>query len=264
MIDWVQECRNGEHFGDLARQYRQSGNKYKKKELPQLVAGALLEGGHAKKHIIKRTGWLAFDIDDDHNPDILDWLEAREFVAQLPHVAFASLSVSGQGVWGLIHITHPEKQRDHFRQLEADFNEIGITLDSKGLNPNDKRAYSFDTDAYLAEDFELYDRLPEKQIVFQKKPPPSSSSNTRKQVEEKLRLIDQYSIPIAPDYPTYRDIGFALASEFGELGRDYYHRAIRHHHKYDKSAADRQYTKCLTPGPIGIGTFFHICKQHNI
>lgn len=264
LIDWIQECRSGVQFGHLALDYRQSGDDSKKMELPQLVAGAVLEGGHGKEHIARKTGWLAFDIDDDPNPGISDWEDARAYMAQIPHVAFAGLSVSGQGVWGLIHIAQPDKQRDHFQQLKADFKEMGITLDSKGMNPNDKRAYSYDPDAYIAEDFLVYDRLPEKRLVFQKRPPHPSPSNTRQQVEEKLRLIDQYHIPIAPDYFTYRDIGFALASEFGEQGREYFHRAVRHHQKYNKKDADKQYTHCLTPGSIGIGTFFHICKQHNI
>ncbi|MAL18656.1 MAG: hypothetical protein CL670_00665 [Balneola sp.] len=233
--------------------------------LPQLCAGAVLQGGHAKEHIVSKTGWLMFDIDDDHNPSISDWPDVREFVAQIPHVAFSGLSVSGNGVWGLIHIAQPDKQKEHFEQLKADFQDCGIILDTtKGKNPNDKRAYSYDPDAYIAEEFQVYDRLPESRIVFKKSPPPSSASKTRKQVEEKLCQIERYSIPLAPDYPTYRDIGFAIASEFGEAGRDYFHRAVKHHHKYDKNHADHQYTKCLTPGPIGIGTFFHICKQHNI
>lgn len=233
--------------------------------LPQLCAGALLEGGHAEKHILRRTGWLTFDIDKDDNPSFTDWTEVREFVSLIPYVAFAGLSVSGHGVWGLIHIAFPDKQKEHFQQLDADFKELGILLDStKGKNANDKRAYSYDPDAYIADDFEVYDRLPKKRIVFKKCLPPTSHSKTKDLVEQKLQVIDTYKIPIAPDYFIYRDIGFALASEFGEAGRDYFHRAVKHHHKYDKKHADSQYTKCLRPGPIGIGTFFHICTKHNI
>ena len=159
----------------------------------------------------------------------------------------------------------------------ADFQHNGIQLDkSKGRNPNDARFYSYDTEAYIAPEFEVYDRLPVKNVYFKKKKSykkkalrvkrSSGLQSTESNVILKLKLIHENSINIAPDYPSYLRVGFAMADEFGEAGRDYFHQAIQYSSKYDRAEADRQFTNCLKSGNSGtsIATFFHLCTQHNI
>jgi len=149
---------------ELAQQvklYRQTKHKRLKESLPMAIVGAICKGGHARRHVVKRTGWIALDIDAADNPHLKDAAAVRDAVANFGFVAFAGLSVSGRGVWALVRIKDPEKQAKHFEQLQKDFEYFGITLDSsKGANANDKRYYSFDPDAYVADEFTVYDRLP--------------------------------------------------------------------------------------------------------
>ena len=265
LSDWIYECLHGGKYAPLIEQYRNTGEKSLKSKLPLVCVGAELQGGHSKHHIIQRTGWVAFDIDGKDNSSITNWEDAKIYISKIKYTAFVSLSASAKGVWGLIKVADPDKLDLHFEQLKKDFADYGITLDpTKGKNANDLRYYSFDPKAYIAEDFVIYDRLPVTQVLFKRQPAPTSACKTKSLVEEKLHLIDLYNISIAPNYAIYRDIGFALASEFGEAGRDYFHRAVKHHHKYNQKEANTQYTKCLNPGPIRIGTFFHICKNNNI
>jgi predicted P-loop ATPase len=68
-------------------------------------------------------------------------------------------------------------------------------------------------------------------------------------------------------YKNYLDIGFALASEFGERGREYFHAIAGQNSKYDHIKADRQYNYCLRDtgqSKIAIGTFYYYAKQAGV
>ena len=72
---------------------------------------------------------------------------------------------------------------------------------------------------------------------------------------------------LADDYDTYLKIGFALADEFGESGRQYFHAISSVSNKYDSKQCDRQYTHCLSAGgskKIKIGTLYYFCKLNGI
>jgi hypothetical protein len=132
-----------------------------KLKLPGVSLGALMSTRDAKvsdsEKIINLTGLICFDIDKVQNP-----AQLRDQLKNINQVIFAAISVSGNGVWGLVEVTYPDKIKQHFDQLKLDFLAIGITLDSsKGGNPTDLRFYSYDPDAYLSENYKLYDRLPE-------------------------------------------------------------------------------------------------------
>jgi hypothetical protein len=144
---------------DTARQ------KELKKDLPAVAVGCVIRKGEKRQHenIESLTGWMQFDIDPDGNPEISDWPELRDRLAQLVYVAFVGLSVRGRGVWGLVKVKHPDQLADHFQQFTSDvFGAFGIVLDTtKGGNPTDLRFYSYDPDAILKMQFKVYDRLPE-------------------------------------------------------------------------------------------------------
>jgi hypothetical protein len=88
----------------------------------------------------------------------------------------------------------------------------------------------------------------------------------QKEVEEIISRIEAKSIDIATAYSDWRDIGFAFASEFGEQGRDYFHRISRFYPDYSASECDKQYDKCLKANGSGVTlkTFFHKAKSAGI
>jgi hypothetical protein len=58
-------------------------------------------------------------------------------------------------------------------------------------------------------------------------------------------------------------IGFALASEFGENGRKYFHEISQVYYAYSSEETDVQYSNCLkyNNNKITIGTLFHIFTE---
>lgn len=85
-------------------------------------------------------------------------------------------------------------------------------------------------------------------------------------IEQLVCSIESSSVDIAPDYASWRDLGFALSDALGEGGRSFFHRLSRFYSGYDEKDADDQYTKCLKSRGSGItiGTLFHLAIQAGI
>lgn len=248
--------------------FRESKKPELKKALPAFCPGALLRSREAQLPLDERieelTGWMQFDIDAKDNPHIENAADLRDAISHITFTAFCSLSTSGNGVWGLIKVADVHHYRDYFEQLKLDYQSLGITLDpSKGGNPTDLRFYTYDPNAYIASELRIYDR---RVISTQKHRHEGFSSNQPgdawESVSKAIAQINMYDLDIAPDYDSYVKLGFSLAHEFGEGGRQLFHMACRPSPKYNSSDADKQYSKCLRSNGSGItlGTFFHLYK----
>ncbi|MCC5927597.1 MAG: hypothetical protein JJU41_13680 [Bacteroidetes bacterium] len=160
LMQWLDFVKNGCTYTDRVIQYRKNQNKALKKTMPSVIVGGQCVGGHRLENIVSFSGWVSIDIDDDHNPSINDWEHLRDQLANIQHVAFSALSLSGRGVWALIKISDPSVQGAHYRALQLDFKRIGIVLDpSKGQNANDKRFYSYDPNAVIKESAKTYTKM---------------------------------------------------------------------------------------------------------
>jgi hypothetical protein len=85
-------------------------------------------------------------------------------------------------------------------------------------------------------------------------------------VELIIQRIEAQNIDITSTYADWRDIGFALSDEFGESGRDYFHRVSRFFPQYNPTECDKQFDNCLKAKGHGINiqTFYYKAKQAGI
>ena len=85
-------------------------------------------------------------------------------------------------------------------------------------------------------------------------------------IESYITAIEQSGTDITGNYATWRDLGFALAEEYGESGRDYFHRISKNYAGYDSKECDEQFNKCLNAKGhgISIATFYHHAHQVGI
>ena len=85
-------------------------------------------------------------------------------------------------------------------------------------------------------------------------------------IESYISAIEQSGTDITGGYATWRDLGFALAEEYGETGRDYFHRISKNYAGYDSKECDEQFNKCLNAKGHGItiATFYHNAHQSGI
>lgn len=85
-------------------------------------------------------------------------------------------------------------------------------------------------------------------------------------IETYINALEQSGIDITDTYEKWRDIGFAISEEYGEAGRDYYHRISKNYSGYDYKECDEQYNKCLQAKGhgISIATLYHHLHQVGI
>ena len=84
-----------------------------------------------------------------------------------------------------------------------------------------------------------------------------------------LRLIDKICMSgtdITDSYQNWLHTGFALASEFGEEGRQYFHRLSQMNPGYKYEETDKKYSSCMksTGHGITIKTLFHLAKEKGV
>ncbi len=109
--------------------------------------------------------------------------------------------------------------------------------------------------------------------VPEEQPQPTSNNATTNvvavadnDIETYISAIEQSAIDITGNYTTWRDLGFAFAEEYGETGRDYFHRISKNYVGYDSKECDEQFNKCLNAKGHGItiATFYHFAHQAGI
>ncbi|MBO6793249.1 MAG: hypothetical protein JJ895_05025 [Balneolaceae bacterium] len=168
LSSWLKACKERNRYADKVLAYRICFEPSIKKNLPMITVGGLFEGGRKLTHLIKPTGWIALDIDAKDNPNLPPAEELKRELSNIENLAAISLSVSGRGVWALIKVRYPEKQKEHFGMIMNDFESLGIKLDrTKGANPNDARFYSYDPYLIINPDFKVYEKLPSKVMTTQ-------------------------------------------------------------------------------------------------
>jgi hypothetical protein len=86
------------------------------------------------------------------------------------------------------------------------------------------------------------------------------------EVEEIIQQIEAKHLDIASAYSDWRNIGFAFADEFGEDGRELFHRISQFYSDYSVIECNRQFDNCLKAKGQGISikTFFYHAKQAGI
>ncbi|WP_421879697.1 DUF3987 domain-containing protein [Marinoscillum sp.] len=96
-----------------------------------------------------------------------------------------------------------------------------------------------------------------------------SKYNTSTQLEEVERIIqgiEASHIDVTSAYSDWVNIGFAFADEFGETGRNLFHRVSQYHPEYSTQECDKQFDNCMKARGQGVSlkTFFYHAKEAGI
>lgn len=78
--------------------------------------------------------------------------------------------------------------------------------------------------------------------------------------------VETAGADIAPTYAEYVQLAFAIATDCGEAGREFFHRLCRMSAKYQREHAERIFSKALTTrhGEVHLGTAFHLAEMANV
>lgn len=243
----VRNCKNDEE------------RKILKSNLSGFIPSGTTPNGRSDDNLI-HNGVISIDIDykDNINIDNFDYM--TDIMSKSPFVSYCGRSCGGKGFFILIPISNPEKHRGHFKALQKDFEEIGITIDKSGINPSRFRYFSYDNEAYYNFNAEVYDK------IFEEKKPVHAPIyyNEDSDFYKVLNKINKNGIDITGGYDDWFQIGCSISNHFGESGRQYFHEISCKSAKYKEKDTDIQYDRCLRCNRITLKTFFHISSQYGI
>ena len=265
LLTWL----NSPKYAQQVEAIRAAGTKAERDKLKALLPAITPSGIFSRRDeagLIQHSGLIQIDVDWKENAHIGNYTELKAQLAKLQNIAYLGLSVSGTGFWGLVPILYPEKHKAHFKALKTVFLRIGVCIDDKPGNVASLRGYSWDKEPYFnhnAKPFTLLEeQLPER---YQPKATHRAQSSEADKVEAILRQAEAAGLDITPGYGTWFSLGCALANEFGEAGREYFHRVSQFHPGYNSSGTDSQFTACLKHRySYTLGTFYEVAQQRGL
>lgn len=256
MEDFLNKVKYGQ-WKDQIELVRNEKDKTRRDKLKANLPAVTISGIFSERNeenLVEHSGFLAVDIDNFND---------KESLKEDPYTYALFHSASGNGIAVVVKV-NPDKHKESYRWLEQYyFASYGISVDRAPKNPASLRFVSYDPDLFINEKSwksKTRSKAPKK---TQSIPIIYEEDDVSQMVQE---AVDR-GINIAPDYDTYRNLGFALAKGFGENGRNYFHSLCSVSEKYNSQQADKQYNICLrgaNKAGIGEGTFYWLLKENGI
>lgn len=256
---------------------RAAETKEEKDKLKKALPAATISGVFTARKIeglAHYNGLVCLDFDAPDNPNATPE-QIKQTLSDFDAVAFASLSVGGKGVFAIIptNLTDPVQHPRICDFLRTVFLKTNLLADPSCKDISRLRFCSYDPAPYHNPAPEIFDAVRflvdlkerEKEVLR-----PTSfaapSDYTRFRVEKHIEAAESGCNDVTDNYLTWLKIGFALASEFGSDGENYYHRISQFHPKYDYQKTALKYAELLRNGSgrVRIGTFFKLLADNGI
>ena len=253
-----------------------------KNNLPLATIGGTFANGGLHDDMIEPTNLIALDFDTEKprkaarlreegkeipNGWVKDWETIKRKLAQLPFVAYCSLSVGGHGLFVIIPIEDYHRHAEAWESLNYLFKKhLNLTIDPQTKDITRPRFISYDPQPYINEKAEVFRiKLPEKNTeVPVRRYTSSPSSSTEEEVRKCVDEIERRSLDITSDYGEWIDIASALYNGLGEAGKQYFERVSRFYPNANERDISYKWEKNKNRSKVGIGTFFDICKRYGI
>src|ERR1700676_606682 len=205
----------------------------------------------------KHSGFICMDID---HVDNINEVKSELCADNYFHAVFTSCS--GKGLCAVVKI-NPKAHLESFNFLsEHLYTKYNINVDEKCKDVSRPRFVSYDPDIYINENSQL---CPVK-VSVKKKPQPINFVFQENDFTEIINQVQYSRIDLTADYEDWIKIGLALASKFGEQGRDYFHAFSQYNESYNQVKADKKYTHLLknSEQKVSIGTIYYLAKQRGL
>lgn len=265
LLVWLTSAKYAKEVATI-RQIEDKATRDKlKAKLPAITASGMFLRRETKG-LIQHSKLIAIDIDGKDNQHIGNFSDLKNELCKIKNVAYCGLSVSGTGYFVIIPIAHPERHQQHFDALKEDFERFHIQIDQSCRNVDRLRGYSYDSEAYFNHSAKVYKRYIEPQAErYQKSQQQYLQTDESVKVEAILKQIEANRIDITGTYQDWFAIGCSLANEFGEAGRDYFHRTSQFHSKYNIAETDKQFDYCKRgKGGKSIATFYELSERYGL
>lgn len=228
-------------------------------KIPAVTISGTFKANVSNANLLQHSGLICIDFDA-----VEDVAQLKRELEKDPYTYAALLSVSGNGLAALVKI-EPEQHLAAFEGLKAYyFRNYTQLIDASCKNVSRLRFLSYDPMLFHNPESKIFKEYPKKAA----KPKVVNTVLTGNEFEELIEKICRGGYDLTEGaYANYLAIGFALASEFGERGREYFHAVSAQNNKYDHNKADRQYNYCLRDTgqqKVTIGSFYYLAKQAGV
>lgn len=262
--EYINDVRSGKYINEIidVRNALQKFGKSKeyseaKKNLPLATACCTIKAGHTrgKNNISEMNGFYLVDIDDDVDDQLFDELKNDKYTCVIHR------SAGGKGVCIFVKI-NPKKFLESFYDLAQYYlDNYNISIDEACKDEARARFVSYDP--YIFEN-----PSSQKFISTYKKPREKPRQEYLFAEDDFGRIIKELEgLDICQgDYKRYLDIGFAIASKFGQSGFGYYDSICRGGDKYDQKRIERDYNRFCKGSQEGItiATLYHYAKEAGV
>ena len=264
ITEYLTLVRDGAYLKQITA-FQNSGalSKDQRAEIKQLIPAVTISGifkdSVKNANLLTHSGLICIDFDAVENP-----AELKAQLSKDPYTFAALLSASGNGLAAIVRI-EAEKHLDAFNGLKTYYlRNYGQLIDQSCKNVSRLRFLSYDPQLYTNPSAKVFKEYPKKEG----KPKVVNTVLTGNEFEELIDRICRGGFDLtAGQYNNYLSIGFALASEFGERGREYFHAVCAQNEKYDPAKADKQFTYCLRDtgqSKVTIATFYYYAKEAGV
>lgn len=259
-------------YEKIVNMYRNSPDENFRKKIKSSLVCITPSGVFKKRQesgIVRHTGLLCIDIDSKDNPTI-DLRKSKHIIGQnCSSLFYAGLSLGGEGIFLIFRISNPEFHKQHFEALAYLLNEkFNLNVDRSVKSPVSLRVTSYDENPYYNPNVVPFQYTME---TNNKSGHVIRTTTERyeilRHVKTAIAIIKMKRIDITNQYANWFKIGCALAHEFGEEGRHWFHMVSRIYKDYNEGDCDFQYDRCLKykrEDGTKIATFFYFCKLYGI
>lgn len=149
---------------DIRKMAEKKDRDTKKSELPAITPSGTFSY-RSESCLLKHSGLIQFDVDYKGNEHIDNFEELTHEIGKLPYIAYCGFSASGYGIWGLVPIAFPDKHKLHLQALKNVLHSYGILCDNAPANVASLRGYSYDDNAYINKEAQLFTQISKPQEI---------------------------------------------------------------------------------------------------
>lgn len=244
-------------YQDHVLKVRNAKDDDERKRLKNKAPAVTISGQFAHRKadaLIRHSGLIAIDFDH-----LDDYGDKFNLLINDPYSYAVFMSISGRGICALVKIDG-KRHLDAFLGLERYYYlTYGLQLDRSCKDVSRPRYLSYDPDLFLNENSEVF-----RQYIPKHKP--NKKFNNIHYASKFEKIIQRIDRDITDDYNDWIRLGFAIASEYGEQGFDYFRHISQFSPKFDEIKCEKKYRTLLgdKAGGVTIASFYEICKNHGI
>lgn len=231
-----------------------------KKNMPNVTISGLFTQ-RRDKDCKTHSGFIAIDFDGLYS----ETESVKKLLSTDPYVYACFVSISGNGLCALVKIDG-ERHREAYEAIAEYFlTKYQLITDPQCINISRARFVSYDPYLFLNENSLKW----KKYLLKPKQRKIQQTIFVKTEFDEVIRQMLQANVSCVEDYRDWISVCFGLADQFGEAGRDYFHKLSSCSLKYEYSICDKQYDIALkrkgkVSNPITIATIYWFAKQAGI